>query len=119
MAKTAFFLLRLNDHIQYLKKIQATLEGTGEFQGTDYHACKLGTWLYGEGAEETASVGAEAKAAFDSLLEPHQQFHEMSKQALEKKRAGDEKGAKSAATEMHKLSAVLVDKLLALDAMGK
>ena len=119
MATKAFFFQRLNDHVQYLKKIQATIEGKGDFQGSDYRECKLGKWLYAEGPAEAASISSEAKALFDSLLEPHQRFHEASKQALEKKRAGDASGAEAAITEMHKLSALLVNKLLSLDQIAK
>ena len=72
MEGKAFFILRLNDHIQYLRKIQATLEGTGDFHGTDYHDCKLGKWLYSTGPAEAEAAGPEAKALFDSLFEPHQ-----------------------------------------------
>lgn len=118
MADKAFFLMRLNDHVQYLRKIQATLEGKGDFQGSDYHDCKLGKWLYGSGADEAASIGAGAKAVFDSLFEPHKLFHEASKQALEKQQAADGAGAKQAVTEMHRLSALLVNKLLDLDRMA-
>jgi hypothetical protein len=118
MSGKAFFLLRLNDHVQYLKKIQATLEGKGDFQGTDHLACKLGEWLYGEGATEADSVGAEAKGIFDSLIEPHQRFHEASKRALEKGQQGDTGASNEAVTEMHKLSNTLVDKLLTLDKLS-
>ena len=127
MVQKAFFLLRLNDHVLYLKRIQATLEGTGDFQGTDYHECKLGKWLYGEGSEEADALGPEAKALFESLFEPHQQFHEASRHAVDKHAAGDvgiavsgaTDAARAAATEMHKLSTVLVNKLLTLDQMVK
>ena len=115
MAGKAFFLQRLNDHVVYLKKIQATLEGTGDFQGTDYHDCKLGKWLYGEGADEAETTSPKAKELFDSLFEPHQQFHEHSKVAIEKKGAGDEEGSNNEVTEMMKLSTTLVNKLLAMD----
>jgi hypothetical protein len=119
MSQRAFYLLRLNDHVQYLRKIQATLEGKGDFQGSDHRACKLGTWLYGQGEQEASAVGPEAKSLFDSLFEPHQRFHEASALALEKQRAGDTAGAGSAVTQMHRLSAVLVDKLLALDKLDR
>jgi len=119
VAKTAFFMKRLNDHIQYLKKIDATLNAKGDFQGTDHAECQLGQWLCGEGtAEVKAMSDSRAKAVFDSLLEPHQKFHSMSHQALEKKRSGDEAGVKAALTEMHLLSTVLTNKLLELDGMN-
>ncbi|RKZ38253.1 MAG: hypothetical protein DRQ49_00505 [Gammaproteobacteria bacterium] len=117
MPSKAFFLMRLNDHIQYLKKIEATLEGKGDFYGTHHHECKLGQWLYGEGANEVATLeqSREAQKIFDSLFEPHEQFHTVSKKALEK--ACPEKNAKIAITEMYKLSQILTQKLLALDTL--
>lgn len=118
MSGKAFFFQRMNDHVQYLKKIQATLDGKGDFQGTDCHQCKLGLWLYGDGANEAASVGADAKKLFDSLLEPHEKFHKSSKAALEKKQSGDEAGADKDVTEMHKLSTTLVNTLIELDKLS-
>ncbi|MBK1724610.1 CZB domain-containing protein [Thiocystis violacea] len=119
MDGTAFFLLRLNDHIQYLRKIQATLDGKGDFRGTDFHACKLGTWLYGAGPAEAAAAGPEAAALFDSLIEPHQRFHQASHEAIARQEAGDPAGSRAAVTEMMTLSATLVDTLLALDKAAK
>jgi hypothetical protein len=118
MTGKAFFFQRMNDHVQYLKKIQATLDGKGEFKGTDYQACKLGHWLYNEGPEEASAVSAETRNLFDTLLEPHQRFHDASHEAVEKHMAGDEAGAKQAVTEMHKLSNVLINILLDLDKMS-
>lgn len=115
----AFFLFRLNDHILYLRKIEATLAGKGDFRGTDFHDCKLGQWLYGSGPAEAEAVGPEAKALFDSLLEPHQQFHEASHEAIEKQEAGDMAGSRAAVTRMMSLSVPLVDTLLALDKAAK
>jgi len=109
--------MRLNDHIQYLKNIEATLEGKGDFQGTHHYKCQLGQWLYGEGANEIATLqqSSTAQNIFDSLFEPHEQFHLASKQALE---ASDEQTAKTAITEMYKLSHIITQKLLALDVLN-
>ncbi|MGD8587546.1 MAG: CZB domain-containing protein [Chromatiales bacterium] len=115
MTGKAFFFQRLNDHVQYLKKIQQTLDGKGDFQGSPYQDCKLGKWLYSEGPEEAAAVGDEAKKLFDNLLEPHQRFHDVSHEAVRKHMEGDMDGAKTAVTEMHKLSNVLIGILLELD----
>ncbi|MCK5522053.1 MAG: CZB domain-containing protein [Thiomargarita sp.] len=120
MSTKAFFLMRLNEHVQYLKNIEATLEGKGNFQAIHHSECQLGQWLYGDGANEIASLqqSSTAKNIFDSLFEPHEQFHLASKQALEKKQAGDEQTAKTAMTEMYKLSHIITQKLLALDALN-
>ncbi len=118
MAGKAFFFQRMNDHVQYLKKIQATLDGKGEFHGTDFHDCKLGKWLYGLGPEEASAVSDEARSLFDTLLEPHQRFHDSSHEAVQKHLAGDKEGANEAVTEMHKLSNVLIKKLLEIDKLS-
>lgn len=119
MPTKAFFLMRLNDHVQYLKNIEATLVDKGDFQGTNHHDCKLGQWLYGDGAEEVAALSnSKAQEVFDSLFEPHERFHTISKQALEKKQAGDEPAAQAAMTEMHKLSHIIAHKLLELDTLA-
>lgn len=118
MVAKAFFMLRLNDHVQYLKKMDATLKGQQDFAGSEHTACKLGQWLCGEGAAEVANLTDErAKAVFESMLEPHARFHQVGQQALEKKRSGDEAGAHAAMTELHTLSTVLMNKLIELDGM--
>ncbi|WP_295388586.1 CZB domain-containing protein [uncultured Thiodictyon sp.] len=114
----AFFLLRLNDHIQYLNRIKATLNGTGDFRGGSHHDCKLGKWMDGAGPAEAAEAGPAAKAVFDSLAEPHQQFHEASAKALELSLAGQASEAEAEMTAMHTLSGVLVDRLLELDRLS-
>ena len=114
----AFFLLRLNDHVQYLNKITATLEGRGDFRGCDHHSCKLGKWMDSDGANEADGVGPAARAIFDSLFEPHEHFHSASGQALQLHDAGNEAGSAAAVTEMHRLSALLVTRLLELDRLA-
>jgi len=119
MAGKAFFLMRLNDHVQYLKKISNTLEGKADFQACSHTECKLGQWIYGEGSAEIATLtNAQAQAVFESIKDPHEQFHTVSKEVLEKKRAGDEVGAQQAVTEMHKLSTIIYNNLLKLDGMS-
>jgi hypothetical protein len=114
----AFFLLRMNDHLQYLNRVKATLDGKGDFTGCDHHSCKLGLWMDGVGVAESGELGPEARAVFDSLFEPHRQFHEASSQALRMQAAGDRHGSEDKLTEMHQLSALLVNKLLYLDTLA-
>ncbi|OUD12335.1 CZB domain-containing protein [Thioflexithrix psekupsensis] len=118
MVAKAFFMMRLNDHVQYLKKMDATLKGKDNFVGMDHCSCKLGKWLYNEGVSEVESLtDPRAKVVFDSLFEPHERFHTVGQEALAKKAAGDETGAQAALTELHTLSNTLANKLLELDKM--
>jgi len=118
MARKAFFLKRLNEHVQYLKKINATLQGEADFQGTTHQECPLGQWIYGSGETEVAAMkDRRAQELFKSLLAPHEQFHLLSQEALQKKQAGDEAGASLALTGMHLFSTILTHKLLELDNM--
>ncbi|HEC05551.1 MAG TPA: hypothetical protein ENJ12_01750 [Thiolapillus brandeum] len=115
MVGNAFFFQRLNDHIQYLRKIQGAIEDKNNFEGTDPHHCKLGEWLYGTGPEEAAAISNETRTIFDELFEPHERFHNASHRALEKHAAGDHEGCEKEMTEMHTLSGVLVNILIKLD----
>jgi len=115
MVDNAFFFLRLNDHIQYLKKVQGAIEDKHSFAGTDPHHCKLGKWLYGTGPEEASAIGDQARSIFDELFEPHEKFHHASTRALEKHAAGDEAGCAEDMTRMHVLSGNLVSILIKLD----
>jgi hypothetical protein len=117
----AFFLLRINDHLQYLKKINATLEGRGDFRGGDHHSCKLGQWIDTSGPVEAAEAGSQAATLFESVREPHAQFHAASSRALALRAEGREQESVREITDMHRLSSALVDLLLGLDriASGK
>ena len=117
MAKKAFFMMRLNDHIQYLKKMNAALKGKEEFQGTNHKECKLGQWLYSdEATKEIATLeNSKAKEIFESLLEPHEHFHGLGKEALDQKQAGNDAAAQKLLTQLHVLSTTLTNQLLALD----
>ena len=116
MGKKVFFLKRLNEHVQYLKKMDSCLKGTENFEGTSHISCQLGQWLYGEAKAEIEELGnSKAKELYDSLLEPHERFHLLGKQALEKKKSGDEAGAQALLTELHQLSTTLTNTLLELD----
>jgi hypothetical protein len=109
-------MMRLNDHIQYLKKMEAALKGENNFTGIDHKSCKLGCWLHQEGSTEVAEMhNAKAQEIFDSLFEPHQQFHEAGQRALSAKAAGNNDVAQAAMTEMYQISAVLTNRLLDLD----
>lgn len=119
MSESAFFLRRMNDHVQYLGKIKATLADKGDFQGTDHHTCKLGQWLDTEGPAQADAISNEARAIFDSLIEPHEEFHSASHLALKRKADGDIEGMEQAMTEMFKLSVDLVDLLMDLDTMSQ
>ena len=114
----AFFLLRMNDHLQYLNRLKATLDGKGDFRGSDHHSCKFGKWLDTDGPKEVGEISADAKALFDSIIAPHQRFHEVSHEALAAHDAGNKDVEVQKLTEMHQLSGKLVDSLLTLDRMA-
>lgn len=118
MASKAFFLQRLNDHIQYVDKLQSTLDGKGDFQGSSHRDCKLGAWLYSKGEEEITSLGDQGRPIYETLLDMHERFHGVGAEVLQKHAAGDAGGREAAMTQMHKLSNELVNKLLALDEMS-
>jgi len=71
-----------------------------------------------DGAKEADGVGAEARAVFDSLFEPHEQFHSASSLALQTHDTGDDATSTRAVTDMHRLSSLLVSRLLELDRLA-
>ncbi len=114
---TPFFFQRLNDHVQYLRKLQAAIERKEEsnFCGIDSQNCRLGQWLYGTGPEEVQHLDAESRELFAKLFKPHEAFHLAGQRALQAQQAGDEEAVRQALGEMTQLSAVLVDLLIELD----
>ncbi|WP_051542926.1 CZB domain-containing protein [Thiothrix lacustris] len=118
MEKKAFFLKRLNDHIQYLRRMKGRLDGVNQFEPTTCHMCVLGDWLYGEGQREANEYGETMLALFNALLVPHERFHQASEEALRCQQAGDEVGMQRAFTEVHTLSNTLVTILLQMDGLS-
>ena len=125
MTNRAFFLQRVNDHLQYLNHINQTLANDRCFEehthidcfkGTGDTECNLGRWLYGTGLEEINALDNPAiKQLFDSLFEPHTRFHEISKEAVKKRQSGDKPGAKILVAEMKENSNLLTSKMLELE----
>lgn len=115
----AFFLQRMNDHVQYLRKIKETLNHEGDFQGCDCHLCALGHWLDHEAPQQVEYYGDEVAALLKQLDQQHCEFHKVSQEALSCSEAGDDAGSYQAMTQMHKLSNQLVNLLLEMDFKAK
>lgn len=114
-SKKAFFMQRLNDHIQYLDKVTRTIKGKMEFAGTNCRCCKLGQWIYAEGREEVSLYAPAAMPLFVQLIEKHEEFHVISGKILEQFQTGDIGQIHQEMTEVHKLSNQLVSILLEID----
>ncbi len=118
MDNKVFFIKRLNDHVQYLRKMKGRLDGLNQFEPCNCHQCALGGWLYGEGLAEVKPHGAVMEDLFQALFVPHERFHQSSDEALRCQTAGDELGTRRALTEMHQLSNTLVTLLLKMDSIS-
>ena len=114
-AQKAFFVQRLNDHIQYLDKVTKTLKGKTNFAGTDCRCCKLGQWIYTEGRKEISLYAPDAMPLFEQLIEKHEEFHVISGEILDQFNAGDISQIHQEMTQVHKLSNQLVSILLQID----
>lgn len=117
--KKAFFVQRLNDHIQYLDRITKTVKGKDNFTGCDCHCCKLGHWLDTSGEADINQYAPDSTHLYATLVEQHEQFHLVSGQILAFYHQNDEMSAQRAMTEMHKLSQQLVTILLTIDRQSR
>ena len=118
MKKNAFFLQRMNDHVQYLRKIKARIEGTSDFNPCDHHCCALGQWFYSDGYSQAAIFGDRMLSLYQQLEEPHQQFHHASSLAVACHELKDEVGSYRAMTQMHRLSTQLINIILEMDRLA-
>ncbi|MCK6602030.1 MAG: CZB domain-containing protein [Bacteroidetes bacterium] len=106
----------MNDHIQYMMKIIATLKNDGSFQGSDPHMCRFGIWYYGVAKDEILSLNSsEAVEIFNSLEAIHTAFHLAGEQGLNSKNKGDQNGVEKAISDLSTLSNQIVTKFLQLD----
>lgn len=79
-------------HLQYLDDIVKYTEEHGEKPPTPKPTeCSLGTWYYGA-AQQNPAIGQHPK--FATLGELHEQFHSVTKEAVEAAAAGDDAKAK-------------------------
>ena len=115
----AFFFQRINDHIQYLRRLEQTLKDQGDFRGYDFHSCKLGQWIDTEGPSHIPEGADKAKLVFAEMNTVHEHFHQTSERALAAKEANDPAAVRQAVTDMLKDSNILVAKLMELDRVCK
>ena len=114
--KKAFFLSRLNEHLQYMGDVEKSLNGDCEFQGCEFNHCQLGQWLYGAGTEEVLSLkNNRALKMFNRLFDVHKKFHEAGDQALLQKRRGYSEISSQCLSDMQLFCSQLITILLALD----
>jgi hypothetical protein len=111
----AFFVQRLNDHIQYLRRVTNTLKGEDDFRGCTCNQCKLGLWLYSEGREALEACTEDGEYLFTVLEEKHKRFHDVSHEALVRHAAGDYVNGYRSMTDMLRISRELVSLLLEAD----
>ncbi len=116
---SAFFFQRINDHIQYLRRLELTLKDQGDFRGTDFHNCKLGLWIDNEGPSQIPAGADKAKRVFEEMSKVHEHFHQAGEKALAAKESNDPEAVRQAITEMLKDSNLLVAKLMDLDRVCK
>jgi hypothetical protein len=106
----AFFLLRISDHMQYLERVRATLDGQDDFSGLPHDQCQLGQWL--AEVERMAPLG-DASSRLRALRELHERFHAESDHALELRDRPAQ--AQEHVTGLFRYSGQLVDLLFELD----
>ncbi|MBI5556370.1 MAG: CZB domain-containing protein [Deltaproteobacteria bacterium] len=65
------------DHLRFIDKVNDVFNGVAEDFDveTDPHKCRLGIWLYGEGASNAITVEPELEPAIKSLIDPHVRLH--------------------------------------------
>jgi len=115
----AYFVIRINDHIRYLRMVEKALDGSAEFEPAAFDGCKLGQWLLGEGWLETHALGPEAVDLFKQLVEPHNAFHDAGHRALDLHAEGNISGTREAVTQMMKSSVHLINLLGRLDEIAR
>ncbi|MBS1824761.1 MAG: CZB domain-containing protein [Acidobacteria bacterium] len=87
-----FLAERQKDHLNWVKGLSLTLLGAGPFQGQlDPAKCKLGLWIYDE--KEQARQDATTRNVVADMERSHKALHHSAERILDRKKAGDEKGA--------------------------
>lgn len=70
----------LDSHMNYLDKVSDYIEGNAADPGITPHTeCLLGSWYYGEAAQDGTISGHEDYAKLGDL---HQQFHDLTAKAV-------------------------------------
>jgi methyl-accepting chemotaxis protein len=66
------------DHLRFIDKINDVFNGVAtDFDvETDPQKCRLGVWLYGDGARNAIAIEPELDPAIKSLIAPHEKLHQ-------------------------------------------
>ena len=101
-------------HMRYVKRVEMTCKGEDDFKGTLHTECAFGRWYYDDGEDLAAQLPPLALEAWIEIGKIHKAFHDESQEALKCQGNGD---VSPYITEMLRLSSVLVQRILELDAM--
>jgi len=102
----------LDSHINYLDKVSRYIEGDADDPGITVHtACLLGSWYYGEAAQDAAIAGHED---YSRLGELHEQFHALTAEAVGMAKS-DAETARAKVSESYALFGQISRALLNID----
>ncbi|HPA16366.1 MAG TPA: CZB domain-containing protein [Verrucomicrobiae bacterium] len=103
----------LNAHMDYLQRVSDFIDGKRDDpQATDCHNCKLGKWIYGDGA---ADARLQNDGVFAKLRSVHEEFHKVTEMAIASRRTGDGPAASAALARAYNLYGEISNTLLTLD----
>ncbi|WP_255720115.1 methyl-accepting chemotaxis protein [Oryzibacter oryziterrae] len=102
------------DHVLFKKKVIDAVMGALEWRPsevTDHHNCRLGKWYDGMRDPEVRN-----QPAFIAILGPHERVHNVARQVLEARAAGQPDKMMAALAELNHASADVVERLEDLSA---
>ncbi|MBL8222190.1 MAG: CZB domain-containing protein [Bryobacterales bacterium] len=92
MERERFLTERQKDHLIWVKGLNLALLDVAQFQGQlDPTKCKLGLWIYSE--QEQARQDAEGRSLVAGIVRVHRRLHLSAVRILDRRKAGDARGA--------------------------
>jgi hypothetical protein len=105
-------VLILDSHMNYLDKVSDYIEGNADDPGITPHTeCLLGSWYYGEAAQDDTIAKHED---YDKLGNLHEQFHELTAEAVHTAK-DDADTARAKVSEAYVLFGQISNALLKID----
>ncbi|MBZ0156181.1 MAG: CZB domain-containing protein [Alphaproteobacteria bacterium] len=101
--------LAKSDHKRFVNKIASCLHGEISLdpsQLPDHHTCRFGKWYYKEGSELCGAL-----PSFRAVEPPHERIHQLAKQTVEARNAGNHERAKQLHEEVMITSKQVTDML--------
>jgi methyl-accepting chemotaxis protein len=109
-----FLLDRILDHSKWIVNVANAIKDKTYIEITSHRDCALGKWYYSEGINQVKICGAEGERYFKEMETPHENLHNLGKEAMELLKKGEIQKSALKGIEMIEYSKYIANDILKL-----